>query len=57
MYANAKMITVETIPGIRGGGRGEKNGGGNSNVIYLIHCKSLCKYYHVPPPSAIIKNK
>jgi hypothetical protein len=28
MYINAKMIPVETIPGIREGGMKENNGGG-----------------------------
>jgi hypothetical protein len=28
MYVNAKMIPVETIPGIRGGEMGERSGGG-----------------------------
>jgi hypothetical protein len=28
MYVNAKMITVETVPGIRGGGMNESRGGG-----------------------------
>jgi hypothetical protein len=27
MYVNAKMIPVETVPGIRGGRMGERNGG------------------------------
>jgi hypothetical protein len=27
MYVNAKMIPVETIPGIRGGGMRENSGG------------------------------
>jgi hypothetical protein len=28
MYVNAKMIPVETVPGIRGGGMKESSGGG-----------------------------
>jgi hypothetical protein len=28
MYANAKMIPVETVQGIKGGGMGERSGGG-----------------------------
>jgi hypothetical protein len=28
----------------------------NSSMIYLIHCKNLCKCYNVPPPSTTIKN-
>jgi hypothetical protein len=37
-----------------------RGGGVNSNIIYLIHCKNLCKYSSVPPPSTtiiIIKQK
>jgi hypothetical protein len=31
--------------------------GANSSMIYLIHCKKLCKYSNVPPASTtIIKN-
>jgi hypothetical protein len=29
----------------------------NSSMIYLIHCKNLCKCYSVPPPSTTIKEK
>jgi hypothetical protein len=28
MYVNAKMKPIETVPGIRGGGMKENNGGG-----------------------------
>jgi hypothetical protein len=28
MYVNAKMIPIEIVPGIRGGGMRESNGGG-----------------------------
>jgi hypothetical protein len=49
MYVNAKMIPGETVPGIRGGG--------NSSMIYLIHCKNFCKCYNVPPLSTTIKKK
>jgi hypothetical protein len=55
MYVNTKMITVETVPGIDGGGMKESSGGVNSSMIYLIHCKNLCKCYNVPPPCAKIK--
>jgi hypothetical protein len=46
MYVNAKVIPDETVPGIR---RGDKRAveGMNSNMIYLIHCKNLCKCYSV----------
>jgi hypothetical protein len=46
MYANAKMMPVEAVPGIRGGGMRDD---------ILIHCKKLCKYYNVPPLSKTIK--
>jgi hypothetical protein len=36
MYANAKMMPVEAVPGIRGGGMRDD---------ILIHCKKLCKCY------------
>jgi hypothetical protein len=55
MYVNAKTKSVETILGIRG--MGERSVGGNSNMVYLIHYKNLCKYYNVPPHSTIKKNK
>jgi hypothetical protein len=57
MHVNAKMRPVETVPGIRGGGMGERSGGGgNSSMIYLIHCKNLCKCYDVLTPRTIFKN-
>jgi hypothetical protein len=28
--------------------------GVNSSLFYLIHCKTLCKCYSVPPPSITI---
>jgi hypothetical protein len=31
--------------------------GVNSNMIYLIHCKNLCKCHNVPPHSTTIKEK
>jgi hypothetical protein len=43
MYVNAKLIPIETIAGIRGGGMGERSVVGNSSIIYLIHCKNICK--------------
>jgi hypothetical protein len=55
-YVNAKMIPVETVPGI--GGRrneGEELEGVNSSMIYLIHCKNLCKSYTVSPSNTTIK--
>jgi hypothetical protein len=60
MYVNAKMIPVETVPGI-GQGVGSCRRAVqevNSRMIYLIHCRKLCKCYNVPPPSPkIIKRK
>jgi hypothetical protein len=49
MYINTKMIPVETVPGIRGGGMRKRSvwGGWNSSMIFLIHCKSLYKCYNV----------
>jgi hypothetical protein len=29
----------------------------NASMICLIHCKSHCKFYNVPPPSITIKNE
>jgi hypothetical protein len=57
MYVNAKMIPVETVPGIRGRGWGRKVKRGNLNIIYLIHCKNLYKCYNIPIPSTTIKKK
>jgi hypothetical protein len=48
MYVNAKMIPVETIPGIKGGEIKESRGRVDSSMIYLIHCKNLCKCHNVP---------
>jgi hypothetical protein len=49
MHVNPKMIPVETVPRIGGGGMEESSRGVNSSIIYLIHCKNLCKCYNVPP--------
>jgi hypothetical protein len=35
MYENRKMRTVETIPGMKGGGIKEHNGGGEFNYDIL----------------------
>jgi hypothetical protein len=50
MYVNAKMIPVETIPGV--GGRGNKGRweGMNPSMIYLVHCKNFCKCHNVLSP-------
>jgi hypothetical protein len=57
MYLNAKMIHTESILGIGGQGIKESIGRVSSSVIYLIHCKNLCKCHNVPPPSTTIKEK
>jgi hypothetical protein len=58
MYINAKLIPVETVPGNQGTGNGENSGvGWNSNMIYLIHYRNLCKWYNAPTPSTTIKTK
>jgi hypothetical protein len=56
MYVNVKMIPVETAPGIRGEEyrRAVKV---NSSMIYLIHCKNLCKYHNVSPTQHNNKGK
>jgi hypothetical protein len=49
-YVNTKMIPVETVPGI--GRRGWRTAEVvNSNMIYLIHCKNLRKFYNEPHPT------
>jgi acyl CoA:acetate/3-ketoacid CoA transferase beta subunit len=52
MDVNAKMIPVETVPGMRGG-KGSREGV-NSSMVYLMHFKNLCKNSNVPPSSTII---
>jgi hypothetical protein len=54
MHVNAKMITVKTVSGIRGGRMRERSGRGKSSMIYLIHCKNLYKCYNVPIPCTTI---
>jgi hypothetical protein len=50
-----KMIPIQIIPGMRGWGIKENDGGLNSSVIYLIHCRIFCKFHNEPPPSPIFK--
>jgi hypothetical protein len=50
MYVSAKVIPVETIPGMGGGGIKKNRGRMNSSMIYLIHCKNFCKCHSVPTP-------
>jgi hypothetical protein len=51
MYVNGKMVSLQTVPGMREGGMKESSEGVNSSMIYFIHCKNLCKCYSVPSPS------
>jgi hypothetical protein len=55
MYVNAKMINVETIPGIGGWKDKGELCGVNSSMIYSTHCKNCCKCHNVPQLSTIIK--
>jgi hypothetical protein len=48
MYVNVKMIPVETVPVIRGGGMKRAVERMNSSMIYLTHFKNLCKCYNEP---------
>jgi hypothetical protein len=57
MYVNAKMLPAVTVPGIREGRMRERSEGGNSIMMYLIHCKNLCKCYNVPTPCTKKKKK
>jgi hypothetical protein len=57
MHVNAKMILVETIPGIGGGGWKRSVEEVDSNMIHLIHCKKLCKWHNIPTPSTTIKGR
>jgi hypothetical protein len=57
MYLNGKMIPIEMIPGIGGGGIKESGRGVNSSMICLIYCKNFCKFHNVPSPNTMIKNK
>jgi hypothetical protein len=57
MYANGKMIPVETVPQSGKGGWKTAAEVVNSSMIYLIHCKNFCKYYNVPPLSTTIIKK
>jgi hypothetical protein len=49
------MRPVEAIPGMREEEIKENDGGVNSSVIYLIHCKNYCGYHNVPLTSTTIK--
>jgi hypothetical protein len=54
MYVNAKMIPIETVPESRDRGWKRAVEEVNSNLIYLINCKNLCKCYNVLPPNTTI---
>jgi hypothetical protein len=49
MYVNAKMISVEATPGVRGGGMRESSGERYLSMIYVIHFKNLCKCMYPHP--------
>jgi hypothetical protein len=57
MYANAKRITVETVPRIREWGIKDisEEGEFKSDIFYIY--KNLCKCHNVPLPSTTIKKK
>jgi hypothetical protein len=46
MYANGKMSSVETIPGMGREGIKENDGGVNSTIIY---CKNFGECHNIPP--------
>jgi hypothetical protein len=49
MHVNAKIILIETILGMGGGEIKDSSGGGEFNMMYLMHCKSVCKCHNVLP--------
>jgi hypothetical protein len=49
MNVNAKMISVETVPGIRRGGMKESSM--NSSMIYMIHLRIFVKVTMYPHPA------
>jgi hypothetical protein len=40
-----------------GEGVKESKGGGDSSMMYLMHCKNRCKCHNVPSPGTTIKKK
>jgi hypothetical protein len=50
MYVNGKLRPVESIPGMGRECIKENDGGVNSSMIYLIHCKNFCKCHNVNAP-------
>jgi hypothetical protein len=56
MYVNAKIIPVETIPGMGVRDKGEQCGGCKYG-IFDIHCKNFCKCHKIHPPGTTIKKQ
>jgi hypothetical protein len=54
MYANAKMISVETVPGIGGDRMKESSGGAEFKYDIFDPCY-IYKCYNIPQPSTIMK--
>jgi hypothetical protein len=57
MYTHVCKFKNKTVPGIGGEGMKESRGVVNSSMIYMIHCKSLCKCCNVHSPSKTIIKK
>jgi hypothetical protein len=57
VYVNAKIIPVETTPGIRGGRDKEKSRGGESMHDICDTLQEACKCHNVPPSSKINEKK
>jgi hypothetical protein len=55
-YVNEKLYLLKLFQESGEGGIKEK-AGSNSSMMYLIHCKNLCKCHNVPHPSTTIKGK
>jgi hypothetical protein len=51
MYVNVKMVSVETIPGMGGGGIKRAVKGANSSVIYMVHSKNFVNPTVYPHPA------
>jgi hypothetical protein len=55
MLSKCKIIPIETVPGIGEAEITRAVEGVNSSMIYLIHCKNLCKCHNISPLSTIKK--
>jgi hypothetical protein len=55
MYANGKVIPVETTPGMEQRGIRRVKEGVKSNIHTLIYCKNFCKCHNVSQPNTTIK--